>query len=604
MFKAIPRWESVIVDEGQRMKSDSSLLFARLKQVHSVFRVLLTGTPLNNNLRELFNLLNFLDPDTFRALKELESRFENLNEGLLTELHDLISPYILRRIKRDVLKLPPKVEIIVPIAMTPVQKQVTREILHSNVDTIEQIVKKRKNKAKAKAKAAEVVDITDEAAPPNAAEGERTADAGPSGSAGGTSAEGPRPSESATKSAAEAKEAVETEDVIMDGVDDDVVLVDNSQPASQPQSNGSAKNKSECDQRRKLQGGFSVKGAAAAAARIRWDRHRRELGARDAAISLAEWISDPQTPATETSESECTSVSDSEVFKDPQTAKQPPQRPQRRGGGGFSVPGAAAAAANLRWAKVREERAGPAVRPRSTGGRRRNSVLSSDNSSEPERTTPPPRPQRRRRPPVEIYVPAAKPSGPSRHGGFNVEGAAAKASKARWAKFRRERALRDVGDAAASDDSSESQQRTFPPARRRSRPIVAAVVAADSTSSPPRRGGFSVEGAAARAANARWAKVRRERAMRAEETSSWQHPPIRGADATDANASQDAPAEPTSTRANGGTHSPDSGGSAVNRARTNGSVASGPGPHRQSGSGTPSVEQNGSAAPGSSGIRA
>jgi SNF2 family DNA or RNA helicase len=49
------------------VKSDSSLIFNRLKTLNSVHRILMTGTPLNNNLRELFNLLNFLDPANFRS---------------------------------------------------------------------------------------------------------------------------------------------------------------------------------------------------------------------------------------------------------------------------------------------------------------------------------------------------------------------------------------------------------------------------------------------------------------------------------------------------------------------------------------------------------
>lgn len=67
--------------------------------------------------------MNFLDPDEFRYaaqragtfqlthsdLEELEARFENLSETLVQELHEMIQPYILRRIKADVLKLPPKV---------------------------------------------------------------------------------------------------------------------------------------------------------------------------------------------------------------------------------------------------------------------------------------------------------------------------------------------------------------------------------------------------------------------------------------------------------------------------------------------------------------
>jgi SNF2 family DNA or RNA helicase len=84
VFRNIPRWEMLIVDEGQRrklsgtlyqadqaVKSDSSLMFNRLKSLNSVHRILLTGTPLNNNLRELFNLLNFLDPANFKYVVPL-----------------------------------------------------------------------------------------------------------------------------------------------------------------------------------------------------------------------------------------------------------------------------------------------------------------------------------------------------------------------------------------------------------------------------------------------------------------------------------------------------------------------------------------------------
>lgn len=72
-------------------------------------RILLTGTPLNNNIRELFNLLNFLDQDNFKDLESMEQEYADLNEVKVQKLHQMIKPYILRRIKADVLNLPPKV---------------------------------------------------------------------------------------------------------------------------------------------------------------------------------------------------------------------------------------------------------------------------------------------------------------------------------------------------------------------------------------------------------------------------------------------------------------------------------------------------------------
>lgn len=68
-----------------------------------------TQTPLNNNIRELFNLMNFLDPDDWSDLEGLTKEFEVLNEDLIKELHERLRPYFLRRVKAEVLDLPPKV---------------------------------------------------------------------------------------------------------------------------------------------------------------------------------------------------------------------------------------------------------------------------------------------------------------------------------------------------------------------------------------------------------------------------------------------------------------------------------------------------------------
>jgi SNF2 family DNA or RNA helicase len=64
---------------------------------------------LNNNIRELFNLMNFLDPEEWYDLQELEKEHEELTEELVAALHGRLRPYFLRRIKTDVLELPPKV---------------------------------------------------------------------------------------------------------------------------------------------------------------------------------------------------------------------------------------------------------------------------------------------------------------------------------------------------------------------------------------------------------------------------------------------------------------------------------------------------------------
>ncbi|KAG8747869.1 hypothetical protein FRC10_010488 [Ceratobasidium sp. 414] len=138
VFKKPGRWEVLVVDEGQRLKSDSSLLFRKLAELNTVHRILMTGTPLNNNIRELFNLMNFLDPDGWNNLDDLEKEYdqENLTEELLGHLHERLRPYFLRRQKAEVLDLPDKHEVIIPVSLAPIQKDIMRAILEANLSTL------------------------------------------------------------------------------------------------------------------------------------------------------------------------------------------------------------------------------------------------------------------------------------------------------------------------------------------------------------------------------------------------------------------------------------------------------------------------------------
>lgn len=85
-------------------------MFKRLNELNSVHRILMTGTPINNNVREILNLMNYLDPEKWDDLDGLERKYENLTEDLVKELHESLRPYFLRRVKADVMKdLPRKV---------------------------------------------------------------------------------------------------------------------------------------------------------------------------------------------------------------------------------------------------------------------------------------------------------------------------------------------------------------------------------------------------------------------------------------------------------------------------------------------------------------
>lgn len=127
-------WEAVVVDEAHRLKNNKTLLFRDLSTYKVNYRMLLTGTPLQNNLKELFYLLNFLTPNKFKDLDEFEETFQDIGkEEQVRKLHELLSPHMLRRMKADVLKtIPPKSEMIVRTNLTTMQRQVYKNILTRN----------------------------------------------------------------------------------------------------------------------------------------------------------------------------------------------------------------------------------------------------------------------------------------------------------------------------------------------------------------------------------------------------------------------------------------------------------------------------------------
>jgi chromodomain-helicase-DNA-binding protein 4 len=129
-FKGVP-WEGLIVDEGQRLKNDKSILHNTLASWKIPFRLLLSGTPLQNNARELFNLLQFLD-DGVNA-NTMQNEFSELKKEKILKLHGLIRSYILRRTKAQVLNfLPPMAQIILPVSMSVLQKKLYKSIIAKN----------------------------------------------------------------------------------------------------------------------------------------------------------------------------------------------------------------------------------------------------------------------------------------------------------------------------------------------------------------------------------------------------------------------------------------------------------------------------------------
>lgn len=145
LFRSV-HWIGMVVDEGQRLKNDENLLYGALRSMRVPWRLLLTGTPLQNNKRELFNLLQFIDPS--KNAERLDEQYAELTKDNIAELHEMIKPYFLRRTKANVLKfLPPMAQIILPVSMSVVQEKLCKSIMERNPELIRAIFANTKLKS-------------------------------------------------------------------------------------------------------------------------------------------------------------------------------------------------------------------------------------------------------------------------------------------------------------------------------------------------------------------------------------------------------------------------------------------------------------------------
>ncbi|XP_063799501.1 chromodomain-helicase-DNA-binding protein 5 isoform X2 [Pseudophryne corroboree] len=131
-------WACLVVDEAHRLKNNQSKFFRVLNSYKIDYKLLLTGTPLQNNLEELFHLLNFLTPERFNNLDGFLEEFADISkEDQIKKLHDLLGPHMLRRLKADVFKnMPAKTELIVRVELSQMQKKYYKFILTRNFEAL------------------------------------------------------------------------------------------------------------------------------------------------------------------------------------------------------------------------------------------------------------------------------------------------------------------------------------------------------------------------------------------------------------------------------------------------------------------------------------
>jgi SNF2 family DNA or RNA helicase len=127
------KFDLVVLDESQNIKNINAQTTKAIMLLNTQHRIALSGTPIENNLSELYSLFRFLNPSMFGTLEEFNTFYatpiqRDNDKDAITELKKKIYPFILRRVKKDVLKdLPDKIEKTMFIEMTSGQKKIYEE---------------------------------------------------------------------------------------------------------------------------------------------------------------------------------------------------------------------------------------------------------------------------------------------------------------------------------------------------------------------------------------------------------------------------------------------------------------------------------------------
>ncbi|MDD4747170.1 MAG: SNF2-related protein [Salinivirgaceae bacterium] len=129
------RFEYIVLDESQLIKNSESVLFKAITELNSLYRITLTGTPIENSLKDLWSQIEFINPGYLGSLSFYTKRFvaeieKKQNPIMVEELKTLIAPFLLRRTKSEVAKeLPQKNEMVIVCEMTDEQSKLYKSEL-------------------------------------------------------------------------------------------------------------------------------------------------------------------------------------------------------------------------------------------------------------------------------------------------------------------------------------------------------------------------------------------------------------------------------------------------------------------------------------------
>ena len=140
---AAVRWRSVVLDEAQAIKNPAAKRSRAARKLHADFRVVTTGTPIQNNLMDLHALFSFANPGLLGSLKRYRGDFalpieRDANDDARDRLRRLVAPFVLRRLKTDVLKdLPERTEITLHVAMSEAEAALYEALRQRAVEELE-----------------------------------------------------------------------------------------------------------------------------------------------------------------------------------------------------------------------------------------------------------------------------------------------------------------------------------------------------------------------------------------------------------------------------------------------------------------------------------
>lgn len=133
----------MVVDEAHRLKGENSKITQTIRSYDANWKLLMTGTPIQNNMKELYTLLNLLHPEEHSSWEDFKEKFCTQEGKLAPEkvpsLHETLKPILLRRMKEDVETIPCKEEVVVWVELTAEQRRWYKAMIENKIGYLIQV---------------------------------------------------------------------------------------------------------------------------------------------------------------------------------------------------------------------------------------------------------------------------------------------------------------------------------------------------------------------------------------------------------------------------------------------------------------------------------